>query len=108
MATLLSYLGDLGIHRLLMGRHGVKLGGQLVDGCTQDFISLSLCRYELHHHALQMGRRRLRWRWWGVGGSRLKPRWTYGIWRRRVGVPVRGVGIALPPLIVGSGLGVMM
>ena len=57
MANLLSYLGDLGIHRLLMGCHGVKFGGQLIDGRTQCFIGFGLYRYELCHHILQVGRR---------------------------------------------------
>jgi len=76
MVNLLSYLGDLSIHRLLMGCHDIKLTVQLVDGRTQSFIDLSLRCYELLHHTLQVGCSWLRWkwRWWGVGCSRLECR----------------------------------
>jgi len=55
MANLLSNLGNLSIHRLLMGSHGLKLGGKLVDGCSQSLIGLGLYCYELRHHVLQVG-----------------------------------------------------
>ena len=44
MANLLSYLGDLVIHRLLMGYHSIELGGELGDGRSHSLIGLSLCR----------------------------------------------------------------
>jgi len=52
MANLLSNLGNLSIHRLLMGSHGVKLGGQLVGGRNQCLIGFGLGRYKLPHHVL--------------------------------------------------------
>jgi len=57
MANLLGYLGDLSIHRLLMGCHSIKLGGKLIDGRTQYFIGLGLYHYELRYHILQVGYR---------------------------------------------------
>jgi len=38
MANLLSNLGDLSVHHLLMGSHGLKLGVKLVDGRSQYLI----------------------------------------------------------------------
>ena len=42
MAHLLSYLGDLIIHTLLVGGHSIKLGIQLINQLTKNFISLGL------------------------------------------------------------------
>ena len=55
MANLLSNLGDFSIHRLLMGSHGLKLGGKLVDGRSQCFIGFRLGCYKLRHHVLRVG-----------------------------------------------------
>jgi len=53
MANLLSNLGDLSIHRLLMSSHGVKLGGKLVDGRSQCLIGFGLDHYKLRHHVIK-------------------------------------------------------
>jgi len=52
VAHLLSYLGDLIIHRLLMGGHSVELNVELIDRLTKNFIGLSLCHNEMLHDAL--------------------------------------------------------
>ena len=44
MANLLSNLGDLSVHRLLMGSHDLKLGVKLVDGRSQYLIGFGLGR----------------------------------------------------------------
>jgi len=54
MADLLSYMLDLSVHRLLVGGHSDKLGGQLVDGHTKSFISLGLGCYEVLHRTVQV------------------------------------------------------
>jgi len=50
----------------------------------------------------------LGWRWWDIGGSRLERKWLHDMLRRWVGVFIGGVRIALPPLVVGNGLGGMV
>jgi len=42
---------------------------------------------------------------WGVGCSRLKPRWSHGILRGWDRGCVQGVRITLSPLVVGSEVG---
>jgi len=54
VADLLGYLGYLSVHRLLVGGHSIKLGGQLIDRRTKSFIGLSLSYYELLHETLQV------------------------------------------------------
>jgi len=54
MVNLLSNLGDLGIHRLLVDCHGIKLVGKLIDGRSQCLIGFGLGRYKLRHHVLQV------------------------------------------------------
>ena len=53
MANLLCDLGDLGVHRLLMGCHSIELRRQLINRCTKSFISLSLSRNELLYETFQ-------------------------------------------------------
>ena len=55
MANLLRNLGDLSVHRLLMGSPGLKLGVKQVDGRSQYLIGFGLGRYKLRHHVLQVG-----------------------------------------------------
>ena len=98
MANLLSNLGDLGIHHLLMGYHGVKLGGKLVDGRRQCLIGFGLGRYKLRHHVLQVGCGWLR----GIGCSGLKSWWAHDILLRWDRGCVWGVGMTLSRLVVGS------
>lgn len=49
MVDQLGYLDDLSVHRLLMGRHTIELGCQLVYRLTKSFVSLGLGRYEALH-----------------------------------------------------------
>jgi len=42
VADLLGYLGDLSVHRLLMGGHRIEHGVQLVDGLVKCLIGLRL------------------------------------------------------------------
>ena len=52
MIDLPRYLSDLSIHRLLVGGHNIKCGGQLVDKLTKDLIGLDLGHYEALHKNL--------------------------------------------------------
>jgi len=57
-------LGDLCVHRLLIGGHGIDPAGQQVDRLTKSLVGLCLGYYEVLHEALQVGRgfkRRRRW-----------------------------------------------
>jgi len=42
VADLLGYLGDLSVHRLLVGGHRIELGIQVVDGLIKCLIGLGL------------------------------------------------------------------
>ena len=54
MANLLGYLGNMSIHRLLMGGHSIKLRGWLGNGLTKGLIGLGLSCYEILYEALQV------------------------------------------------------
>ena len=52
VADLVCYLDYLSVHRLLVGGHSIKLGGQQIDRRTKSFIDLSLSHYELLYETL--------------------------------------------------------
>lgn len=81
MADLLGDLGDLGVHRLLVGSHSIEFGAQLVKGGIESFIGFGLGDNELLHEALKVGLGFRWWRGWSVGGLVLVPRRLHGILR---------------------------
>jgi len=104
VADLLRDLGNLGVHRLVVESHGIKLGGQLADGLTNGLISLALSHYEVLHKALQVRLRLRRWRRWVVGSSILLPRQLHRTLRYRVEIFVEIVGVALSSRIILIGV----
>jgi len=104
ITDLLSYLGDLGIHRLLVGDYSIKLGGQLVDRLSKTFIGLSLSHYEALCKTLQVRFELRRWRRWVVRSSILEPMWLHRTLGWRVGVLIERTGMDLLTLNVGSGV----
>jgi len=102
MIDLLIYLGDLGIHRLLVGGHNIKLKGQLVDGLIKGLIGLGLGHYEALHKTLQVRLGLRSWRRWVIGHFMLEPRWLHRILGMRVGLLMERIRVTLPTLIVGG------
>jgi len=102
MNNLLGYLGDLGIHRLLVRGHSVELGIQLINRLTKNLISLSLCRDETLHDALQVRLGLRRWRGWVIWGFI----WRIGLLRLR-GIGWQGIVVAVGEVWMISPTGVV-
>ena len=54
MADLLGYLGDLSVHRVLVGGHRIELRVQLVDGLVKFLVILGLGSDKALHEAFQV------------------------------------------------------
>ena len=109
MVDLLDDMGNLGVHRLLVGGHSLKLGGQLIDGLTKSFINLGLGHYEALHETLQVEFELLwRLRGWAIRSSILKPRRLQRTLELGVRVLLERIGMALSIFNVGSGVGIIL
>jgi len=108
MANLLDNLSNLGVHRLLVGGHSIKFGGQLINRLIKSFISLDLGCYKTLHETLQVGFRLRRWNGWVVWSSILEIRRLCRTLGMRVRVLIERIGVTLLTLIVDSRVGTIL
>jgi len=70
VADILGYLGDLSVHRLLVGGHCIELGVQLVDGLVKCLIGL---RWVAIKRSVRLSKYDVGW---GGGGGRCRELYT--------------------------------